>query len=212
MKAVNLLPHEIPGLPRRRRLDRLLVGGGAGTLAVVAALAGAFVLFHGRARVEQRELATARAALARAQALQRGAARQPSILSSPAVLSQVQPWRQAVESALATRVPWDQTLAELARIVPAGVTLSSLTLGATGTGAAAPLTLSGKASSRLCVVQLLSRLTLVPEIGQVTLGATTTDPASGVISFSIQAQMTGAAAASPAAGASTPSTTSGGAA
>ncbi len=206
MKAVNLLPRETSRRRDARKIDPVVVGAAVLVLAVAAAIGGGFVLERSHARAEQQQLTAARSELARVQAEQPAPGTKNQVLSSPAALAQEPSWRQALESVLATRVPWDHTLGELSRIVPAGVTLSSLSLGGTGFGTSGSLLLSGKASSKLAIVQLLSRLTLVPELDQVELGSTSVDPTGGGVSFSMQAQVKDPAAPSPPAGTTTTTT------
>ncbi len=211
MKAVNLLPRENLRRREARRIDPVVVGGVALVLAVAAAVGGGFALERSHVHSEQRQLAAAHTELARAQAQQ---PKGHQALSGPSALAQAPTWRQALEGVLATRVSWDHTLGQLSRVVPAGVTLSDLSLGSSGAGTPGSLSLSGKASSKLLVAQLLSRLTLVPELEQIKLGATTVDPTSGDVSFSVQAQVTVPALPSPpadsTAGTTTTSTTTGG--
>lgn len=203
MKAVNLLPRE--NLRRREapRIDPVVALGVALVLAVAAAVGSAFVLERSHARSEQQQLAAARAELARAQAEQPAPGTRHAVLTRPEALAQEPTWRAALEGVLAARVSWDHTLSELSRVIPAGVTLSNLSLGASGPGTPGSLSLTGKASSKLVIVQLLSRLTLVPELDQVQLGSTSVDPTNGDVSFSIQAQVQGPAPPSPPAGTTT---------
>jgi Tfp pilus assembly protein PilN len=200
MKAVNLLPREISRRRTRRRVDLLLAGGIAVTVAVVAAVGAGFVLAHSHARTEQQKLTTARATLARLQAQQQQSAptAKAPALAPPAVLSQTQWWQAALASAVSTRFAWDHTLTELSHVVPAGVTFSSLTLGGSGAAAstspagtvsAGSLSLSGTTSSEAAVAQLLSRLMLLPDLTQVELNSSTVD-ATGVVTFQVQAQVT----------------------
>lgn len=209
MKAVNLLPREIRGRRARRGVSGALVAGAAVTLVVAAAIGGGFVLERSHAGSEQRQLTTARAELAHEQARQAKTPQGPQTVPPPAALGQQQSWQQALAGALATRAPLDDTLAQLARLVPANVTVMNLTLdGATVAGTPGSLTLQASAYSQLGVAQLLSRLTLVPELSQVRLGTNTADPTTGIVTFTVQAQLgSSAPAATAGAGTTTDTTT-----
>jgi Tfp pilus assembly protein PilN len=211
MRAVNLLPREIPGRRERRRIDPLAVGAAGLVLVVAAAVGGGFVLERSHARSEQQKLAAARTAVAEAQAELPKPGSTPQLLSSPAALAQEQPWQQAIEGVLVSRVPWDLTLAKLARVVPESVSLASLSLDGSPTGGPGSLSLTGEASSKLAVAQLLARLTLLPELDQVKLGPVSDEVTSGKVSFSMQAVVTGPATSTPTSttGTSTTTTTTG---
>jgi hypothetical protein len=224
MRAVNLLPREAQDRNSLRGVNKLRVGATVLTLVVVAAVGGGFTLARSHARSEQQELAAARSALTLLQARQQETSRNAAPpLASPSVTSQEMPWMAALSTALATRIAWDRTLAELAHVVPATVTLSNVTLGPTsGTtstpGAAGTFSISGQAYSQDGVAQLLSRLLLVPDLTQVALQSTSTDPKSNVVTFDISAQVKGASTAftttttAPTSTTTTPTTTAGGAA
>lgn len=212
MKAVNLLPRDSQRRPSSRRVDPLLAGGATLTVVVAAALGGAFVLEHSHASSAQQKLATARTELSRLQAESRqGSGVSTPVLPTPAVTQQEGPWNAALSSALSTRVAWDDVLAQLARVVPGNVTVTTVTLGAatpgttTAVGSAGTLALGGTAFSENGVVQLLSRLALVPDLTSIALTSSSADPKTGVVTFSITAQVAGPtsiAAAAPATGVS----------
>jgi Tfp pilus assembly protein PilN len=206
VKAVNLLPRETRSSRRGRSVDPLLVGGVALTVVVVAAVGAGFVLTHSRASSEQNKLAAARAELA----VLTAAARQPSggttpTLPTPAVTQQLGPWQAALATALQTRIPLDGILSQLARVVPANVTVTTVNLGGatsgsssstSGTppasapaGSTASLQLGGTAFSEDGVAQLLSRLALVPGLSNVVLASSTADPKTGRVTFQVSAQV-----------------------
>lgn len=187
MKAVNLLPREISGDRGRRRVNPSLAGGVAVTAAVVAAVAGGYVLAHGHAQTEQQKLTTAHATLVQLQAQQAAA---ETTLNSPAVLSQAQSWQAALTTALSTRIPWDHTLTELSHVVPADVTFSSLSFSGATAATGGTLTLEGTTSSEPALARLLSRLMLLPDLSQVELNSSSTSPTTGDVSFQLQAQVT----------------------
>ena len=198
MRAVNLLPREHERRNGGRRVDPLVAGGAALSVVVLAALGGGFALEHSHASSERQKLATARAELARLQAQSRqGSGARTPTLPTPVVTQQQLPWQTALTSALATRVAWDDVLAQLGRVVPSNVTVSTVTLGAGaasgGTapppGAAGTLSVGGSAFSESGVAQLLARLGLVPDLSAIALTSSTTDAKSGVVSFTITAQV-----------------------
>jgi Tfp pilus assembly protein PilN len=228
VKAVNLLPRDETSAGARR-LDPLVVGGAVLLVAVVGGTAGGYMLEHKRAGSEQTQLASAQAQLAAAQARLQQLQSHPKkpILPTPSVTSQEKPWRDAVASALSTRIAFDRALLEFERVVPSDVTVSDLTMGApgaatssgttttagsaptTGTTGGGSFTLSGKTFSEDSVARLLSRLMLVPDLTGVSLQTSTTDPQTGIVTFAISAQVKGApvtAAPATAAPASTDST------
>lgn len=233
MKAVNLLPREEAAGRSFGRFDPLVVGGVVLTFAVVAGTAGGFLLEHRHAGSEQQQLASVQAQLAEAQARmqheQQSHPRKPT-LSVPSVTSQEKPWRDAVASAMSTRIAFDRALREFELVVPSDITLTTLQMGAPTSAAAGTtstagsasgggqFTLDGTAFSEDAVARLLSRLMLVPDLADVSLQSSTADPQTGVVTFAIQAQVKGApapAASTPTGattGATTTSTTTGGAA
>ena len=89
-------------------------------------------------------------------------------------------------------------LAQLGRIVPANVSLSSVSLGGTAgattptAGSGGALDIAGSAFTQGGVAQLLSRLALIPQVTAVTLTSTAADAKTGVVSFLISAQLKGA--------------------
>jgi Tfp pilus assembly protein PilN len=221
VKAVNLLPRDETSGRGARRVDPLVVGGAVLLVAVVGGTAGGYVLEHKHAGSEQQQLASAQAQLAAAQArLQhQQTARAKTILPTPSVTSQEKPWRDAVASALSTRIAFDRALLEFERVVPSDVTVSNLSMaapaassttttpGASGTGGGT-FSLSGKTFSEDGVARLLSRLMLVPDLTGVSLTSSTADPATGIVTFDIEAQVKGApATAAPPATSTVPTST-----
>lgn len=198
MKAVNLLPSDSNSrrVSGGRRIDPFVASGAAITVVVAAALAGGFALEHSHASAAQRKLATARAELTRIEAESRqGSGTSTPSVPVPAVTQQQLPWEAALTSALSTRVAWDDVLAQLARVVPANVTVTTVTLGGAvaGTtpapGSDGSLSLGGTAFSENGVVQLLSRLGLVSDLSNVALTSSTADPKTGVVTFTVTAQV-----------------------
>ncbi len=209
MKAVNLLPRETRSSRSGLRVDPLLAAGAALTAVVVAALLGGFVLVHSHAASAQKQLAAARTQLAALEAARQASAGTTPTLPTPTVTQSAAPWQSALASALQTRVPWDAVLSQLARVIPANVTVSTVSLGgatiaagssstssssnssaaASSTSSPGSLQLGGTAFSENGVAQLLSRLALVPNLSQVALTSSSADPKNGHVTFEISAQV-----------------------
>ena len=230
MKAVNLLPHEEATRRSGGRIDPLAVGGAALTVVVAAGVAGGFFLEHRHAGSEQQQLSAAQTQLAQARARQPkptpGRHARVPVLTTPSVTAQEQPWRDAVATALSTRIAWDRVLREFSQVVPSDITVSNLKMGAPGSGTSSSSSSSSSASSTTAastgafslqgeaysedgVARLLSRLMLVPDLTGVSLTSSEVDPTSGNVSFQIQAQVKGAPAAPAAAATGAPTTGTG---
>lgn len=212
MRAVNLLPPEIgSGRAFAARFDPLIAAGIALTVVVAIVIGGAFVLGRTHASSQQEELALARAALANAVARQTAVTGTP-VVAVPAAVGQVPTWKAAVDTALSMRVPYDLILAQIGRIVPARITLKNLTVGAATSSAAAAaaggdLAIAGSAFNHDDVAQLLARLALIPQVTGATLTSSTADSTTGVVTFTIAAQLKGASTAFTTTGPGTTSTT-----
>jgi len=205
VKAVNLLPRE-EGKAGSRRFDPLVVGGVVLTVAVVAGTAGGFLVEHSHASSAQQQLSAAQSQLAQAKARRSQESSQATtpVVTPPSVTSQATPWREAVASALSTRIAWDHVLSEFAQVVPSDITLTNLSMstpeaaaaavtGSTTSSSSGAFTLTGTAFSEDSVARLLSRLMLVPELTGVELNSSTKNTDSGVITFGIQATVKGSA-------------------
>ncbi len=200
MRAINLLLQESrAGQTFAAGLDRLVAGGAALTAVVAIVVGGGFVIEHSHASSAQRQLDAARAQLAQVTA-HRSAHTGTPVVPTPAVVAQIAPWQTAVDTALSTRVAYDIVLAQLGRLIPANVTLSTVSLGGT-TGTAAPtagsagaLSIGGTAFTEDGVAQLLARLALIPQATGVTLTSSSADPKTGIVTFLVSAQMKGASA------------------
>ncbi|MEO8289474.1 MAG: PilN domain-containing protein [Gaiellaceae bacterium] len=109
----------------------------------------------------------------------------------------------ALGTALADRLPWDRLLREIALVLPSDVVLLTLQANAPSPGSAGSTTirtvaLTGEAASQRSVARLISRLELVPELGDVTLQFATLSTEGdndGIVSFSIVASIRQGAAA-----------------
>jgi Tfp pilus assembly protein PilN len=202
MRAVNLLPQ---GSSRGRLVGSknlpALVGAAIGVI-VVASLAGGYLMQSAKVADARRGLDAAKVQLAKTP-LPPPPPKQP--VAPTAVMSQEQPRLQAVADALSQRIAWDRILREFSLVLPNDVWLSSLQLtvpAAGGTG----LSISGSTYSYDSVARLLSRLSLIPDLTQVTLGTTTTS--GKLVTFDATAAVKGAPApVVPPAAATTTSTT-----
>ena len=217
MRAVNFLPREgRSGQRRATGFDPFLVGAVVLTVVVVAAIGGGFVLGRSHASSQQQQLDAARAQLASAVARQAAANPGTPIVATPAVLGQIPTWKAAVGTALSTRVPYDLILAQFGRLVPARVTVESLTLGgstsrtAPAGGSGGELAIGGTAFGNDDVAQLLARLALMPQVTGAQLTSSVTDPTTHIVTYAISAQLKGATTGFSTTGTGTPSTTTAG--
>jgi Tfp pilus assembly protein PilN len=186
MRAVNLLPGEGSRAARGPR-PAALAGAVAGV--VVVALVG------GGNLVQSSRLASAQKALNAAKIQLSDTPLPPAAPKvtppPPAVAEQMQPRLQAVSSALSTRIAWDRILREFSLILPSDVQLSSLALTVPAAGASTQgLELQGMTFSYDDVARLLSRMQLIPDLTDVTLG--TTSVSENVVSFTVNAGVKGA--------------------
>jgi Tfp pilus assembly protein PilN len=178
MEAVNLLPEYARGgrrwsaagseLSSRRILP---IGGMA---AVGLALLFGLFYFHERSLVSDKksQLATAQARLvaqeARAEPIKQAQTESQARLA-------------VMRSITATRVHWDSVLGDLGRVLPTGVSLSSLSATAPTPSAATTVTatggstftINGTTSSHTRVALILDRLALLPWLSSIGLQSTT---------------------------------------
>jgi Tfp pilus assembly protein PilN len=184
MRAVNLLPRDEVKQARKRPAAPLIVGV-LSALVVVAALAGGYMVESAKVARKQTDLDAARAELALVPP-----PAQPSTESS-ALASEQMSRTAALQQALNGRVAWDRLLREISLVLPRDVWLSSLQLQVpvAPTAAVPPVdsttappvpattsttfTMNGNAYSHEGVARLLSRLALVPDLDNVTLGNST---------------------------------------
>jgi Tfp pilus assembly protein PilN len=197
MQAVNLLPEYARGGRRWTAAGselssrRILPIGGLAAVGL-ALLLGLFY-FHERSLVSDKksELATQQARLvaqsARAEPIKQAQAASQARLTF-------------MRSVTASRVHWDSVLGDLGRVLPTGVSLTTLTAAAPVAAAAAvpgaaptttgsTFTTSGTTSSHDHVALILDRLALLPWLSNVTL-LSTTRAGSGV-TFTVNATYVG---------------------
>jgi Tfp pilus assembly protein PilN len=224
MRAVNLLPKELQTRKSIREEDPAVVVGSALGLVVMIALGLAFYVAHTAAGTQQKRLDAARLSLAQLSIKahhQKPKPKKPAepitpIVPPPSITGQEAAWLSAVETNLSQRIAWDRVLREVSLVMPDDVTLTSLTMTAPVTAPVIPgvvstppaggsqgFVVAGNAFSYDSVARLLSRLTLVPDLTDVTLTSTGSGgsagagagsaPAAGV-QFNITANVRGAPA------------------
>ena len=186
MRAVNLLPKDDVRTRRGMPSPWVLVA------ATVPFVAGGLVYLgysaeHSNVTDKQAQLAVVQARLDRLASQQSGMAAQGSLFSLKGLRA------AALEDALSKSMPWDVTLEDLARVLPKGVsfTTMSATSPTPAASASAPVasaatpapgaaivpqtfSLSGIAQNHDQVAELLERLSLLPMITNVTLSSTST--------------------------------------
>jgi Tfp pilus assembly protein PilN len=189
MRAVNLLQDDggrgSEGAARQQ--TTYVAAGGAGLLLIACVLLG-FLFVHSRGSVsDKREMLQGlQVQVADAQAKAAAAA---AAANAP---SDEQSLRQAFTTAATARISWDALLLDLARVLPAGSWVSSLTMHApvaaavttttatpsttstppaalTPAGDSTTFVISGVALSSKTVAQVMDRLALVPMISGVSL-------------------------------------------
>ncbi len=202
MRAVNLLPRDV-ARTTNRQVNAPLLTGVISAVIVTFVLAAGFLHESAKVAHRQTELDAARAELALIPP-------PTPIDSASSTLAGEQTQRiAALQSALNGRVTWDRVLREISLVLPGDVSLSALSLQApdvapvtsaagavsatpapaTATSALTGMTMSGNALSHQGVVRLLSRLALVPDLENITLGqsARITPGKGGPVGFSVTA-------------------------
>ena len=214
MRAVNLLPREL--LPQQRALPRYAPIAGAAAVPVIA-LVLVFVGYsraHSTVTSDEAQLASAQAAAAAAGSSQTV----PATATADATLTAERTQRlNALQTVLADQIPWDVSLNQFARALPANVWLSSLTAtsptpestpattAATTTTTPAPapaapaatsFTITGYARTEDDVALLLQHLQLLPSLTNVTLGSVTQSTVGNesVVQFTVMAAVQSASA------------------
>ena len=190
MRAVNLLPSESKAASRGAPQPAILAAAISGVVAV-AVIGGGNLIQTARVSSAQKTLNAAKLQLAATPL----PPKTPHVTPPPPVVAQeMQPRLAAVSSALSARIAWDRILREFSLVLPSDIQISSLGLTGPGSGTASAsgLQLTGVTYSYDGVARLLSRMALVPDLTNVTLS--TTSVANGVVSFTINSGIKGAAA------------------
>jgi Tfp pilus assembly protein PilN len=188
MRAVNLLPRDAKRASGAGQNVPALVAACAGVL-VVALLSGMYLLENSKVASAQRGLDAAKTELA---ATPLPPAAPKTLPLPPAVAAEQQPLLAAVSNALSLRIAWDRILREFSLVLPTDVWLSSLTLTTPPPGplSTTGVSLVGTTYSYDSVARLLSRLSLVPDLGGVTLASTART--GRLIQFTVNAGVKGA--------------------
>jgi Tfp pilus assembly protein PilN len=202
MRAVNLLPRDV-ARTKTRQVNAPLLTGVIAAVFVTFVLAAGFLHESANVAHKQTELDAARAELALIPA-------PAPIDSASSTLAGEQTQRiAALQTALNGRIAWDRVLREISLVLPGDVSLSVLSLQAPAVAPVTPpvgavsatpapspvtststgVTMNGNALSHQGVVLLLSRLALVPDLENVTLGhsARLVPGKRGPVEFSVTA-------------------------
>jgi len=190
MRAVNLIPRENTRSSRGAPQPAILAGAVAGVVAV-GIIGGGNLIQSARVSSAQKTLNAAKIQLAATPLPPKIPRVTPP---PPAVAQQMQPRLQAVTVALSTRIAWDRLLREFSLVLPSDIQLNTLTLTqpAAATASSQGLALTGVTYSYDGVARLLARMSLIPDLTDVTLKSSST--AQGVVSFTIGANVKGAPA------------------
>jgi Tfp pilus assembly protein PilN len=199
MRAVNLLPKEIQRQSAQKPYGPIIIG----TLAVAVC---ALVLVKMRADAQQ--AIKAKHAEIDLITKQKPKENPPYSEAQSLAFAQESPRITALDSALKTRVPWDNVLRQVSLVVPDDVYLTSLKLAApvaadatTVVAATKPgVTILGYCYSQDGVARFLARLQVVPALTHVALtssgfaaatttGGSTDTVAAGVVTFEISADV-----------------------
>jgi Tfp pilus assembly protein PilN len=207
VRAVNLLPKDSARSSKSiSREDPAVVVGSALGAIVMIALIGGFLNVHSKVNHEQSKLDAVRAAyeqvsLKKIERTPVKPVKQKTIVPVPAITADQAPRLAAVSTALGSRIAWDRILREFSLVLPDDVNVTTLTMSApdataptTGAPAATPtgFSINGTAFSHDGVARLLSRLMLIPDLENVTLGNSTADAEGGDVQFTIVASIRGA--------------------
>jgi Tfp pilus assembly protein PilN len=190
VRAVNLIPRENTrssgGPPKPAVLAAAIAGA-----AVVGIIGGGNLIQTARVSSAQKTLNAAKIQLAATPLPPKVPRVAPP---PPAVAQQMQPRLQAVTVALSTRIAWDRLLREFSLVLPSDIQLNTLTLTqpAAATASSQGLSLAGVTYSYDGVARLLARMSLIPDLTDVSLKSSSI--AQGVVSFTIGANVKGAPA------------------
>ena len=185
MRAINLLPRDDARRGPKSAPPVVLLAGVLGGLFVIAALAGAFLVFSGKV-ADKRHL------------LQQKQAELAAIPTPPPAATQTQDALsadkkariEALNVALSRRVAWDRVLREIATVLPDDVWLNKLSTQAPVSPATPPskpstpsgpqpipssnqVSLQGYTYSQAAVARFLARLSVLPDLVNVQLQQST---------------------------------------
>jgi Tfp pilus assembly protein PilN len=204
MQAVNLLPRELT--PERAPVKEVLPVLAAASVPLAAAML--IVIGYASAHADAKEQLGRVAALQFEVAHTKPLAARTALDTSSLVSSRAAR-RSALASAVGKEVAWDRTLGDVARVLPATVWLTDMTVSSpTPADSAVPVTptpapstgpssgdsgftINGYTYTMEDVALVLQRLQLLPTLSNVTLGSTSrsTIGTKNVVQFSITAAM-----------------------
>jgi len=195
MRAVNLLPRAVT-LSSRAKPTAAVIGAIAAPFVAGGLVLAGYAFEHSAVTSARGRLAAVQAQVA---AIPHRVSTQPAPNSTLALEQQSR--RSALDAALASRIPWDATLVDLARVLPADVWLTSLALTSptpadstapTGAASTSAFTIQGFTYSQDSVARLLTRLQLLPILSNVTLATTaaSTVGLKPVVQFTVNAAIT----------------------
>lgn len=202
MRAVNLLPRDAPVKSFEAKRG-VAFGAGGGAALVTVALTALMLGAGGSITEKQGTLDSLNAELA---TLPAGKAPDPNIEKDAALATELTNRIGALSAALGTRVAWDGVLRQISQVLPEDVWLTSLATNTAKIDPANPnaplgpngISITGSTYSQSGVARLLSRLTVAPLLGNVTLVSSTTQDsgATRLVQFVISADVRSAGAAS----------------
>jgi Tfp pilus assembly protein PilN len=192
MRAVNLLPADSYA-PKQRLPHAHVVLAAALPLLAGAVVYLGYALEHSKVADRQDALGVVQSQLA-ALRPSRGLATE-----STQVASQRATRAAALQNVLAMQMPWDVTLGQVARVLPEGSWLTSLsglsptpaTVSTSSAVSPTSFTIQGYAPTHEALSHMIERLALVPSLGQVALVSTQSTPVGKktVVQFDITASV-----------------------
>jgi len=196
MRAVNLLPRD----EAKRSFEAkrgVVFGGAAGAALATAAIVSMMLSAGGSVTSKQDELDALRA-----QILAIPAVRVVDTSEADALAAEKGARVGALSAALAGRIAWDRILRQVSLVLPEDVWLTKLSAASptqsapTGSG----FTLTGATYSQNGVARFLSRLSVVPDLGNVRLQSSQSQLVNGgeLVQFTILADVRSTGAAAPA--------------
>jgi Tfp pilus assembly protein PilN len=210
MHAVNLLPRDA-FVVERSRLNLALIGGGATPLIALALVIASYNSAHRHVGSEIAELSVLNAQVAQlAPAKVREEVEQQQ---ANAVTNQLAAERAArlttLQTILATASPVDTFMAQLGRVMPTNVWLTTLDYTPSSAATSGTFSIGGYTYSENAVAQLMARLQLLSGLSSVTLTSATqtTVGTKNLIQFSVSGTPTAAPAPPVAPTTTTPTTT-----
>jgi Tfp pilus assembly protein PilN len=194
MRAVNLLPSAVTLSSRAKPNAAVIIAAAAPFLAGSLVIAG-YAFEHSSVTATRGRLAALQAQVAALP--QRATSQRPAEL---ALGVEQQARHLALDQALTSRIPWDTTLVQVARVLPSDVWLTSLNLNSPSpadatapAGVANPeaFTIAGFTYSQDSVAALMTRLQLLPILSNVTLATTTSSTVGkkAVVEFTLNAEI-----------------------